>query len=476
MVSIQEQEQYIAANNREFGDDAATLNWITPAQAANSTDHRNRLLAPLAGRISSCCNGAKLFTGTLSPGCRQCTEGAWSCLFINGICNGHCFYCPTSQTSKGVPTTNTLQFPIVRDYNEYLKVFQIRGVGISGGEPLLTFDRTLQYLEKIKLKFGPELHVWMYTNGMLLTAEKLKRLKAAGLDEIRFDISADGYNLDKAGMAVGEIASVTVEIPAIPEDAAILKEKIVEMSGLGVGYLNLHQLRCTLHNREKLAARPYTFVHGPKITVLESELTALEMLQFAVENQVRTSVNYCSFIYRHRYQNMGARRRAATAIRKPHETITATGHIRSLAVAGTTEQLTMLASQFQASGAAPELWTMTCNGKRLTVALELLPHIDLDLFSLYLTYHSAVLKSAVSYQNTYREIPLGHGRKLVAERRQVSDELEIDQELAKALQAESTTAAAQSLIDQAKKTGIDASKLEEIRQWEEQDAGLADYF
>ena len=36
----------------------------------------------------------------------------------------------------------------------YMEKFKIRGVGLSGGEPLLTFDRTLQFLTRIKKRSG----------------------------------------------------------------------------------------------------------------------------------------------------------------------------------------------------------------------------------------------------------------------------------------------------------------------------------
>ncbi|MCJ7596234.1 MAG: radical SAM protein, partial [Desulfobacterales bacterium] len=135
--------------------------------------------------------------------------GEWSCLFINSICNARCFYCPTEQPSKSEPMTNGIRFANPQDYADYIEKFNIRGVGLSGGEPLLTFDRTLQFLTKIKRRFGDTVHVWLYTNGILATREKFKRLKEAGLDEVRFDISANGYDLEKVREAVGLKETVT---------------------------------------------------------------------------------------------------------------------------------------------------------------------------------------------------------------------------------------------------------------------------
>lgn len=123
----------------------------------------------------------------------------------------------------------------------------------------------------------------MYTNGLLVTQDKLKTLRDNGLDEIRFDLSADHYRLDALKMAIGIIPRVTVEIPAIPGDLEQTKQLIEQLHGLGVDHLNLHQIRCTSFNRNQLAKRGYTFLHGPGVTVLETELTALELIRYSLE-------------------------------------------------------------------------------------------------------------------------------------------------------------------------------------------------
>lgn len=462
-----ERETIIAGNRQEFGTEYDAIRWITPERAVVAEERRLNLLKALTGSINSCCNGAKLYTQQLSPGCRLCTQGAWSCLFVNGICNGRCFYCPAEQTRKGEPTTNTLHFPVARDFVEYMASFQIPGVGFSGGEPLLTLDRTLQYLDRVKKRFGDEVHAWMYTNGMLLTHDKLKQLQDAGLNEIRFDISADQYSLDKVAMAVGRIATVTIEIPAVPEDKDILRDAMLRMNDLGVDFLNLHQLRLTNYNRANLAARPYTFLHGPKVTVLESELTALEMLQFAIERTLRTGVNYCSFIYRHRYQSMGARRRAAMVVRKPHETVTNSGHLRNLTITAPAERLEKLVAQFEQKNQPREFWSLSRQKNKLAIHGSLLRLVDPQQYHVQATYHTAAVKSSLSYQNDYKEVRLGKSRKLVVERRPVVDAITLDPEALRTIQTETTQPPA-----------VEASSTSwlKISRYEESGSGLQPYF
>ncbi|MCI5120776.1 MAG: radical SAM protein, partial [Candidatus Electrothrix sp. AUS4] len=220
-------EKMLAANQAEYSNDYSRMPFISPVQAKELISRREQLLAQLAE--SSTCSGTKFTTGPLSPGCRTCGQGIWSCLFINGICNGRCFYCPTSQKSKGEPSTNALRFANPKDYLDYIAQFDFKGVSLSGGEPLLTFDRTMNYVKKLKHRFGTTIHLWMYTNGILATEDKIAELAEAGLDEIRFDISADDYTLEKLRLAVRRIPCVTVEIPAIPEDYIRLRDLLPKL-------------------------------------------------------------------------------------------------------------------------------------------------------------------------------------------------------------------------------------------------------
>jgi pyruvate formate-lyase activating enzyme-like uncharacterized protein len=204
------------------------------------------------------------------------------------------------------------------------------GVSISGGEPLLTPELSLSFLSAVRKRCGDSVHLWLYTNGTMLTADLCSKLKDAGLDEIRFDLGATSYHLKKLRLAVGSIPTVTVEIPAVPEDEELLKLKMVEMAEAGVQHLNLHQMRLTPHNFDHLTARDYTFLHGEKVTLLESELCALRMVRFGLEQGIALPVNYCSFTYKRRFQLAASRRRAALTICGSGETVTEPGFLRTL--------------------------------------------------------------------------------------------------------------------------------------------------
>lgn len=366
----------IESNRREYGSRYDLLGFAGPEQLAAARAERTELLQWLQQRSRIGYSGTKVDYNSLSPGCRCCGDGGWSCLFINGRCNGHCFYCPTAQDDDGPPVTNGLAFTSPEDYAAYVASLGFNGVSISGGEPLMTPDLTLAYLSAVRRRCGENIHLWLYTNGTLLTADLCSRLRDAGLDEIRFDLGAVRYNLKKLRLAVGRIPTVTVEIPAVPDDEELLKLKMVEMAEAGVNHLNLHQMRLTPYNFGPLTERGYTFIHGEKVTLLESELCALRMVRFGLEQGIPVPVNYCSFPYKRRFQQAASRRRAALTVCAPGEVVTESGYLRTLSTTG-------------------------------------------------VRYHEAALLENPSYSYPFEKIVLETGRALYMERRPLTIELEL---------------------------------------------------
>lgn len=377
----------IVQNNLdEYGSDSAAMKWLKEQEAAQIEAIRENLLEDIRKKGLFLFNNTKPFHKKLSPGCRLCGEGSWSCLFINNLCNAKCFFCPARQDIADEPGTSTLTFSSPEDYADYLEEFNFTGASISGGEPLLTFDKTISFVRHIKKRLGDGIYLWLYTNGTLATEEKLSMLADAGLNEIRFNITATGYDLSKAKMASRIIKNVTVEIPAIPEDMEIMKAKIWEMGDYGISFLNLHQIRCTKHNWKQLAGRGYTFLHGPQIGILESELTALKLLRYAVEKDINLGVNYCSLIYRHRFQTTSSRARWAPLMVKPFEDITRAGMIRIIRMDGKPEGIAQ---------------------------------------TMKLSYAIATMLPSITYHNPFKEIRFASGKKIAVERATAFMDLEL---------------------------------------------------
>lgn len=301
------------------------LNWLNPYLAQDYNETRDNCLNKLD--VLPLFKETKPFQNHISKGCQLCGEGKWSCLFITNECNAACFYCPTAQNQDELPSTQGLDFESPDAYADYVNYLGFKGVSFSGGEPFLHFDRTLSYLKAVRRKCNPDIYTWCYTNGILADTEKIQALADAGLDELRFDIGATGFSLDHVRRAKGIIPNVSIEIPAVPEEMDRLKTLLPEMIEAGVTNLNLHQMRLTTYNAEKLLSREYTIVPAEKPIVLESELGALDLLNEVQEKGLNIGVNYCSFFFKSRFQKAGYRQMLIEQL-DPQAVLTENSYIR----------------------------------------------------------------------------------------------------------------------------------------------------
>lgn len=299
--------------------------WANSYIAYEIQNKRDKLLEDIGE--SNLYKATKPFYNHISEGCKICASGKWSCLFITNKCNAKCFYCPVSQDTDETPSTQSLAFENPDDYANYINHFQFQGVSFSGGEPLLYFDRTLEYLKIVREKCNKDIYIWLYTNGILIDEDKLKKLAAHNLNEIRFDIGATAYKLDKVKLAKGLIPNITIEIPCIPEEKNRIIGMLPEMIEAGVTNLNLHHLRLTLFNAEKLVKHRYTIINAERPLVMESEIAALEIIKKAGEEGYKIGINYCSFHYKNRFQKAGYRTTITQKI-FPEAFITENGFIR----------------------------------------------------------------------------------------------------------------------------------------------------
>jgi uncharacterized protein len=314
----------------EHSHHSVPVNWLNPYLAAGFEETRNAHVARAGNDLHWAFQKTKPWVNSLSPGCQLCGDGQWSCLFITGLCNAKCFYCPASQDKDETPQTQRLLFADPESYAQYVNHFKFSGVSFSGGEPLMVLDRTLRAIETIRRRCSPDVYIWMYTNGILGNEAKFRQLAAAGLDEIRFDLGATDYHLNVLRSAADCVRNVTVEIPAVPEEVERLKHLLPRLCELGVTRLNLHQLRLTAYNAEKLLQHEYTYLHGEQATVLESEIAAFELMAFVLAQGIPMGVNYCSFLFKSRFQKAGFRRKMATRLTDAGEVVTSNGFLRRI--------------------------------------------------------------------------------------------------------------------------------------------------
>ncbi|MFH0882154.1 MAG: radical SAM protein [bacterium] len=310
--------------------------------------------------------------GPLSPGCFACRAGTWSCLFLNNRCNSNCFWCLRDRTPEcdSLPSAHGLDFTNPEEYAVFLRRCGYNAVGFSGGEPLLSFRQLLDYTRTVRKRLGSGAWIWIYTNGILATAEKVSALAETGIDEIRVDIAANGYDLAPLERIAGHVPVLTVEIPCLPEDESKLERLLPTLQEIGVAHLHLHQLTANAGNVHKYLDRGYTFLHHPALTVLESEFAALRLLRRAAEWKLTMGVQICTKPYKRWTQGRSRRLRALqhAGSTPALTTVTATGFLRELIVSSPADSVGEVGSWLRKRGNAALEWQRIGESERFRVS------------------------------------------------------------------------------------------------------------
>jgi pyruvate formate-lyase activating enzyme-like uncharacterized protein len=261
----------------------------------------------------------------MPEGCRLCHQGAKLVLFVTGVCTRYCFYCPVSAERKGADHVyaNELRVESDEDVIGQARRMSALGTGITGGEPLLRLDRTLGYIRLLKEAFGNGHHIHLYTC-TVPSEETLKKLKDAGLDEIRMHPSKDVWDhfygsayhraLQQA-IALGMDAGI--EIPALASVPEI--ERAVAEAG---GFLNLNELEFSETNCEAMKKQGYVRKDDVSNAVQGSETVAREIVLNSIAN-----TRYCSSRFKDAVQLRERLKRTASNVARPFDEITDDGTI-----------------------------------------------------------------------------------------------------------------------------------------------------
>ncbi|MDF0591574.1 radical SAM protein [Candidatus Methanocrinis natronophilus] len=265
------------------------------------------------------------FTGSfstyLSPGCRICRQGASLVLFVTGVCDRGCFYCPLSTERQGIDAVyaNERRVESDTDIIEEAHAIGALGTGITGGEPLLKMEFVIESIRALKREFGEDHHIHLYT-GASPGPAALASLAEAGLDEIRFHPPtsewSDPGRLYKTlidAKALGLLAGV--EIPALGPAPGIV-DAVMRTDA----FLNLNELEFSETNErdlQLLGFRADDFGSG----AVGSELAAKK---FKVEG---LRVHYCSSAFKDAVQLRERLKRRAERTARPFDLPTDDGTI-----------------------------------------------------------------------------------------------------------------------------------------------------
>ena len=267
--------------------------------------------------------------GVLPLGCIQCREGAKLVLFITGLCDKECFYCPVSRDKMYRDVMFANERPIhAGDWASVLDecdLIDAKGAGITGGDPMVVPDRVVEAIRVLKGRYGPNFHIHLYTSCAFDTAW-IAKLKEAGLDEMRFHPDARDYARMPQSWhhaAIQEAVRVglttTIEIPCIPGKAADIVAMAEYLEGVGAHGLNMNELEFSDPNIANLKRFGYKPANDETQSVAGSRDTALEVLAAWKARKSRFAVHFCSSPYKDAIQLMQRFRRRAANVARPFE-------------------------------------------------------------------------------------------------------------------------------------------------------------
>ncbi len=242
---------------------------------------------------------------TLPRGCKYCVKGQKLVLFITGICNRKCFYCPISDEKKGKDVIYANEWNTehaggdITDKEldiivQEAKLCNAKGAGITGGDPLLVNSRTVAAINRLKSVYGRKFHIHLYTSLENVTEQRLQDLYNAGLDEIRFhpDLEDDSV-WDRIKLAKLFRWDIGVEIPAIPKYEEKTK-KLIDYFADKINFLNLNELELSDSSGNTLEAHGYSAKDEESYAVSGSEETGLALMRYCEEKGYRFKIHFCT--------------------------------------------------------------------------------------------------------------------------------------------------------------------------------------
>ena len=290
---------------------------IAVERADDDTDRAERVSSLLEalrrGGVKGSLERRTLYTRRLPPGCRGCLAGKGTNAFVTGLCTRDCFFCFNQKPRTDELVVHGIRIAEPEAALEVIRRYNLRSVGVSGGEPTLRPERLLRLVRALRtLPF--RVRIDLYTNGDRLSDELLSQLKDAGLDALRFNVVAREFDIEPVERALRYFDETAVEVPVIPERLAEMKDMVLRLDALRVPFLNIHELFACRENSARVAAKGYASGGETGDTLLwepvaGADEAALSLLLFALENTAHLSVYYCSCRTQEDISTRGMRRR-----------------------------------------------------------------------------------------------------------------------------------------------------------------------
>lgn len=272
------------------------------------------------------------YFGTLPNGCKYCGPGQKLVLLITGKCVRRCFYCPLSLRKRGKSAIYANELKVRSGHLEEIigeaQAISALGTGITGGDPMVTPELTIEAIQLLKNNFGKKHHIHLYTAGDF-EPRYVEKLAVAGLDELRFHPPLATWgkknrNLEQlVKKSIQNGISVGAEIPVLPGSTFIINQFAKYLNSIGSEFLNLNELEFSESNWIRFKAHGYKQKNPISNSVKGSEEDAFKVLtQLANDDELELCVHYCSAQFKDRQQLTNRLKRRAKNVKRPFEVMT----------------------------------------------------------------------------------------------------------------------------------------------------------
>jgi len=247
----------------------------------------------------------------LPEGCKKCVLGEKLVLFISGVCSRNCWYCSLSEKRKNkeVIYANEKLCENVQDVIQEAEESNATSAGITGGDALVCLDKTIEYAQALKSKFGKNFHIHIYLPTKLIDKEKIEKLKPV-IDEIRihpeFLINPEKreFDIEKIKIVSEVIGknNTGIELPLLPDKKQEIKEFILQVKDI-IGFVNLNQFEISDTNFDKVTENYELDDNG--YTIKGSLEEGKRLLNELARERTKLKIHFCTAELKlwHQYKN-----------------------------------------------------------------------------------------------------------------------------------------------------------------------------
>jgi uncharacterized protein len=317
----------------------------------------------------------------------MCAKGSKMVLLVTGLCSTNCFYCPLSFKKTGADRIFADEWQLGNEQDTNILIreaenIEATGAGITGGDPLIVWQRTKTYIKLFKETFGASFHIHLYTSA-LKNPEHLTDLVAAGLDEVRFHpLPQTWSSMQKSPIKktiqnmVDASVDVAIEIPVLPKTENDILSLVSWADRQGVQFINLNELEFSEHNCDAFLKKGYQVKNAISAAVKGSQQTARAIMRMVQKEPLSIGVHYCSVSFKDGVQLKNRLIRRASHIATPYDVITEEGTLIKGVIYPKDQSLSSLLSVLQKTQGIPShLFRIDYEKERIEIAAWMLEKI-----------------------------------------------------------------------------------------------------